>query len=618
MDSSRIIFVAPYNHTASNASRVIDAMGLKIPIVVGNDFDAARKVKAYKNCKVIIARGGSAKLLNGMGSWSVIDLTPSFYDIFSAITDLVHKGCRDIAVVSLDNIIGANEASVKIADSDISFHPCLNMSEIEEVTNRCIYEGCDGIVGCSVAVKIAKENEVRARFIDNDHESIHKAVLQAVDVIRTLDRTESMLLHMQNIVSNIDEAVIIFNKDKEPFFYNDLASSLFSSVKDKAWYSLLDDYILHYTGSRVIDLFNRKYLFKYVDPKDDLGSVIVTLYEITPLDKENSSYTLPSYSTGLYARTTFKDIVYASSIMNETVDLARSYAKSDATVLIYGQTGVGKEGFAQSIHNESMRSKKPFVSVNCASLPGSLIASELFGYADGAFTGARANGKKGLFEMAQGGTIFLDEITEIPPEVQSQFLRVIQEREVRRVGDDKIIPLNIRIICASNKDILTQCKEGLFRYDLYYRLNVLKINIPSLKDRDNDVVLLFKHFMRQFLNLAEDFEPSSEIINMLLNYSWPGNIRELRNVCEALSVADRSMGTDSLSRLLDVKTVQDDNVQDNDKYSLSITKDSSLKDVENIYLKDLIARHSIKEACRISGLSRTTLWRRVQQISHNN
>ena len=295
-------------------------------------------------------------------------------------------------------------------------------------------------------------------------------------------------------------------------------------------------------------------------------------------------------------------------VMEDAVSLAKRFSNSDSTVLIFGETGVGKEGFAQSIHNNSPRASKPFVSVNCASLPQGLVASELFGYAEGAFTGARSSGKKGLFELAQGGTIFLDEITEIPLEVQSQFLRVIQEREVMRIGDDRIIPLDIRIICASNKKILPLCDEGLFRYDLYYRLNVLKLTIPPLRERGLDVLVLFKKFMSEFLHVNEgELEIDDSIIRLLTGYSWPGNVRELRNFAEALSFYGSEIKLSNVQSLLSHD--QDESTSQNLSCGLKIHEDTPLEELEREYYRYMLERHSNSEVAKLAGISRTSLWR---------
>ena len=341
----------------------------------------------------------------------------------------------------------------------------------------------------------------------------------------------------------------------------------------------------------------------------ELSDRVVILQESSAIEEKAKTVRVAAYEKGLFAKLSFKDLYYEAPSMVAAIDLARRFAASDSTVMLYGETGAGKEGFAQSIHNASPRAGKPFVSVNCATLPQSLVASELFGYVEGAFTGARRSGKKGLFELAQGGTIFLDEITEIPLEVQSQFLRVIQEREVMRIGDDRIIPLDIRIICASNKDILPLCDEGKFRYDLYYRLNVLRLNIPSLRERGSDVVLLFRRFFAEFLHKSQsEVELDSEVIEVLTSYSWPGNVRELKNIAEALSFYGSKVHLTDLKKMLRYDTT----AASDSAASGVFSSDLKLSDLEKAYLKYQLKRHSMAEVAELSGMSRTTLWRKIR------
>ena len=193
--------------------------------------------------------------------------------------------------------------------------------------------------------------------------------------------------------------------------------------------------------------------------------------------------------------------------------------------MIYGESGVGKEVYAQSIHNASSRDHAPFVAVNCAALTETLLESELFGYEEGAFTGARKGGKPGLFELAHGGTIFLDEINSITPALQVRLLRVLEEREVMRIGSDYVIPLNVRIIAASDVSLKQNVVQGQFRADLFYRLDVLELMIPPLRDRKADIPLMFERFLKETKT-----ERSIEAVKMqLMTYDWPGNVRELRN-----------------------------------------------------------------------------------------
>lgn len=240
--------------------------------------------------------------------------------------------------------------------------------------------------------------------------------------------------------------------------------------------------------------------------------------------------------TGAAAKFHFEDIVHQSSVMTQVIDLARMAASKNSNVLLEGESGTGKELFAQAIHNRSRAAKGPFVALNCGAIPRELIASELFGYAEGAFTGAKKGGNPGKFELAAGGTIFLDEIGDMPLEEQSALLRVIQEKSITRVGGNRLIPVDARIICASNKNLYEEVKKGNFRQDLYYRLHVLSIKIPSLRERPEDIPILFEHFLKNTFGFDKAGIESIDqhIYDDFHQYQWPGNVRELQNVTERL------------------------------------------------------------------------------------
>ena len=233
-----------------------------------------------------------------------------------------------------------------------------------------------------------------------------------------------------------------------------------------------------------------------------------------------------------------KELITKNINMIQIKETAADIGKIDATVIITGESGTGKEVIADVIHKNSKRADAPFIKVNCAAIPESLMESEFFGYEQGTFTGANRNGKLGLFELADGGTLFLDEIGELPLQIQSKLLRVLQEKEVRRIGGEEAIHIDVRIIAATNRDLKKEMEAGNFRTDLYYRLFVVPITIPPLRDRKEDIGLLAKYFLNQFneeygLNKAI----SEEAVKVMEEYSWPGNVRELRNVVERLAVS---------------------------------------------------------------------------------
>lgn len=230
---------------------------------------------------------------------------------------------------------------------------------------------------------------------------------------------------------------------------------------------------------------------------------------------------------GYIAKYTFDSILGKSAIINETKMIAKKLAQSELPVLIYGETGTGKELFSSAMHNDSSRKNSPYLAVNCSALPEDLLESELFGYEDGAFTGAKKGGKKGLFEQADGGTLFLDEIGDISLKLQARLLRVLQEMEIRRIGGNKNIPVDVRIIAATNRDLQSLIREGTFREDLYHRLKVLSLQLPSLRDRSEDIPLLIENFLRMEHSKISTIDVA--VIDALKKAPWSGNIRELKN-----------------------------------------------------------------------------------------
>lgn len=249
------------------------------------------------------------------------------------------------------------------------------------------------------------------------------------------------------------------------------------------------------------------------------------------MERENEQNKLRSklLPRGHVAKYNMESILGDSLPVKEAKKVAEKMAKSSSTVLITGESGTGKEIFAQAIHNQSPRRNGPFIAVNCSALAPSLLESELFGYEEGAFTGAKKGGKIGLFEMANQGTIFLDEIGELPYELQAKLLRVLMEREVMRIGGVDLISIDVRVIAATNKDLLKRIAEGQFREDLYYRLNVLPLSLPPLRQRRSDIPVLASAFLKEF---GGEKALSPEILQVLIRYPWPGNIRELHNCIE--------------------------------------------------------------------------------------
>ncbi|MGI6129330.1 MAG: sigma-54 interaction domain-containing protein [bacterium] len=265
-----------------------------------------------------------------------------------------------------------------------------------------------------------------------------------------------------------------------------------------------------------------------------LGSKLLLTEALQEEERRNREFKENHISSSSHSPITLTDIIGQAASLNRAKAVAAKVAPSPSTVLIRGESGTGKEMFARSIHSASLRAENPFVAVNCASIPESLLESELFGYDSGAFTGARRGGKMGKFELAQGGTLFLDEIGDLPLHLQPKLLRVLQERRIERVGGTKSIPIDVRIIAATHHNLEELIANGSFRRDLYYRLNVIPLVIPPLRRREGDVTVLSKFFITKYCHLLQ--RPSKELtlsaLALLRQHPWPGNVRELENAIE--------------------------------------------------------------------------------------
>jgi len=341
-----------------------------------------------------------------------------------------------------------------------------------------------------------------------------------------------------------------------------------------------------------------------LSPQKGVTGKIIALNEI------KRAKALVTRMTGAKAKFQFKDIIGDNARFLNTVKLARMASRSNSTVLLLGETGTGKDLFAQAIHNESSRKNNPYVVINCAAIPRDLISSELFGYSEGAFTGSKRGGNSGKFELADGGTIFLDEIAEIPLELQTTLLRVIEEKTITRIGGKEVISLDVRIIAATNKNLREEVKKGNFREDLYYRINVFTIEMLPLRERKSDIHIFVDKFIEDLskrLNKKID-RVDDRILETFSNYTWPGNVRELQNVIERIiNIAS----TNELTWDLLPSDIFHSQQNKGDDYETM-----SVKEMERrMILKMLRANFPKNEIAKKLSISRNTLYRRLEKYA---
>ncbi len=333
--------------------------------------------------------------------------------------------------------------------------------------------------------------------------------------------------------------------------------------------------------------------------------------------EKNLDYYRHELNEAYGVRYNFDDVVGKSELVRQTIALARQAAEADSPVLIRGESGTGKELFAHAIHHAGRRRRNRFIKVNCASIPSELIEAELFGYESGSFTGARKAGKPGKFELADGGTIFLDEIGDMPPNMQVKIMRVLQEKEIDRIGSSRTRSVDFRLICATNRDLEKMTGDGGFRLDLYYRINVFVINLPALREITEDIPMIFLHLLEKLNGSGRRRVPtvSPEALELLANYSWPGNMRELRNIAERAMIVskDNRIEPEDLPLALRVQSACIPGVKR--------TPPSSLKDLlEETERRAIVSTlektgNNRAKTAKILGVHRTGLYQKMKKFN---
>jgi len=631
----RLLFIVPYpelkekvehvlsHHTEKNRLNAnIQVMTVEeTPDVPTDEYDA------------IIARGYTARKTSSMYTQiPTIGLSISGYDVVRAISECCEAyHPQKIAVCGFSGQMYEVKNICQFFHISAEIYAPVHHEDLPKTLEKALAAGCDALIGGYSANILARQYGLSSVIIRTGEDTL----LQAIDeAINTVDR-----IRHERITSQMYKTIIYSSKDG--LLYVDTAGRI--QVRNHAIRQMNGD----------VSLMNRplkqalSYLYKIfhsviasgqqetgriltipgtkttvsvsctpVIANKEISGVIINLTDITMIQDLESQIRRKLSERGLQAKYTFQDIIHQSNIIDNTIETARRYAASDSNVIIVGETGTGKELLAQSIHNSSNRKNGPFVAINCAALPENLLESELFGYVEGAFTGTSKGGKMGLFEQAHGGTLFLDEIGEISLSTQSKLLRVLQERQVRRVGDNKVIAVNVRIISATNKSILQLSQQGEFRRDLMYRLDVLRLFLPPLRSRENDAELLFLHLLE--VQSQETRTPLPKLdpnaLPLLRQYPFTGNIRELKNIAERASVLKTGsfISKKNLQEALYPQDLEAASVCLPDSGSF-LPEGDSLSEPEKLRLALKQCGGNRTRAAKMLGMDRTTLWRKLQK-----
>jgi len=422
----------------------------------------------------------------------------------------------------------------------------LSYSSIEDLKDKIAdlkQLGIKLLIGTTLAVSMCKDYDISGIEIYSVESIIYASIDKAIEVVKAIREKQSSEILRDLIINNVHEGVVYIDEFGKIRIFNDEAVKLFKLeqlpvignhidgiASELKLMSTLETGNVDINSIEVIKNINLSISRIPIKINNKIIGVVSTFQNTENIENIGEAIRRIKRTDGFIAKHNFDNLIGKSATFISTINLSKKYARSDLPILVEGETGTGKELFVQSIHNFSYRRHYPFVAINCASLPENLLESELFGYESGAFTGASSSGKKGMFEIADGGTLFLDEINSIPKSFQAKLLRVIEEKEIIRIGGKRIIPVNVRIIATSNVSVKSMIDKGDFREDLYYRIGILKINIPPLRDRISDLPYLIEGLSGD-INLYKNYgfqDVYNKMWQKLMKYNFPGNIRELK------------------------------------------------------------------------------------------
>jgi len=582
---------------------------------------------------IIIARGGT-KILISQSNLKIpvvaVPITP--LDIFKAI-ERAEGLDSNIAFIAFNNMLTATESYTRISDKYLPIIQVKNELEVEEKLKELKIRGYNVVVGGGILSKYAPVHDMKEVIISSGKEAFVSAIEEAKRIVQATRKEKESKKRIKAIIDHSQDGVVCVDKEGYINIFNKPAEKLLKIYQKEALgkkinilFPELELEETIFNGAKETNVVKKIKGTKMIVSKipiivnEEIVDALAMLRNIDDIQKMEEKIRQDIAVTGHYAKYNFDDIISYSKKSKESIRIGKEYARVDSTILIEGETGTGKEVMAQSIHNFSDRSERPFVAVNCAALPESLLESELFGYVSGAFTGADRKGKRGLFEVAHEGTIFLDEISQMDPLLQGRLLRAIQEKKIMRVGDNKLIPVDVRIIAATNEDLYNMVKKNKFREDLYYRLNVLKIHLIPLRKRKEDILYFLDYFMKFYGEQLgkKNIKLSKDAKENLYSYNWPGNVREIKNFVERLIVIAKK----DVIEYKDIKnqiSMDEKGINHKDIVEESIISSNqnnfNLDDMEAVNIKLALknCKGNIKKTSKELGISRTTLWRKMKK-----
>ena len=633
-----IVVIAPESTSYANVQQVATELNIQDQInlhLTGlrNSLAIARQAEA-EGASVIVARGWSANQIIEAGiRIPVAFISISMQDMVNTLEMALKQTTSPhprIGFTVFPQLRPDLEALARLLTHlDLRVYRSIWTREsMYNAVQKAIADKVDVLIGGETPVAIARELGLKSQILTTGETAIRQALNMAKRICYARELEQAQTLKFQSVVENIQQGVISLDASGVIKLINPAARRMLrlqSDMLNQPFNALLtlpglEQCLLF--GKSIYDEivpFGEQQLLLSAMPIFVSGNVIgaiLTFHEAQQIAAQETKLQLHAKYQGVPALRTFDDIKGDSDLLAQALARARRFAASDHSVLIDGETGTGKDLFAQAIHNASARSGGPFVAINCGALPQSLLESELFGYEKGAFTGASTKGKKGVFELADGGTLFLDEIAELDSHAQQRLLRVLESQYVLRIGGAHPIPINVRIIAATNADLWERVQTRHFRADLYYRLSVLLLHLPPLREREGDIIVLARHFLDQMPQLRG--KPlSAKAVQVLQDHPWGGNVRELYYFIQRLCAANpRELTAEALKAELLPGDCSATSVRfPAPQPAARPAPDSPEENERDRILRALEACHGHRSrAASLLGMNRSTLFRKMKRL----
>ncbi|MGE8409167.1 MAG: propionate catabolism operon regulatory protein PrpR [Pseudomonas sp.] len=594
--------------------------------------DTGRALEDRQNIDVIICSGATADYLRRHVAISTLAIRMGEYDLIRAL-DLARAQATKVGILSFQRGHPELDALASLFTVDLRQATYSSLEEARQRVRQLMDDGFRVIVGSSTAVELAEAAGAKGVLALNA-DAIRRTLDETLAISRSRTRALIQQQRLNAVLRNLSDGVIAVDAAGVIQSLNPRMAQLLDITSEWARDRPLAELIPELDISaalrdgegeenRIVRVGGRV-LAANISPIIENGKAdgaVISCQETKAIQRADRRIRSQARPRQFTARYRFEQILGNTPAFRAVLELARRYAETDSTVLITGESGTGKELLAQSLHNASPRQPGPFVAINCAAFPETLLESELFGYEEGAFTGSRKGGKTGLIEAAHTGTLFLDEIGDMPVTLQTRLLRVLQEREVLRLGASEPTPVDIRVVAATHCDLRERIAEGRFREDLYYRLNILRLAVPPLRERIADIPLLAKAILQR-LPLpapATGQKLLERLMPYLQNHRWPGNIRELENLVERAALSILSLNEACTDQQL--RPLFPELFEESPQRSADGTAQSSAEDLRHVgkssevaHVKKVLAACAgdMNEAARRLGISRTTLWRRLR------